>query len=370
MPALDAILNEKIDTLAVKRRLRVPQPTLRMAGARVERDGKTLISFSCNDYLGLSHHPEVLHAAEDALKAYGASAGAARLVTGEHPLYAPLESTLAEYKQTEAACVFGSGYMANIGAIAALVGRDDVVIADKLAHACILDGIKLSGAKLLRFAHNDAADCQRLLEKHRASHRHCLVITETIFSMDGDLAPMAELRALCDAHDAWLMTDDAHGFGLPQTVKADVQMGTLSKALGAYGGYICGSDALVRYIKTAARSVMFTTGLPPAVAAAATAALAVMQREPERSAKALANARFFAQGLGLPPAESTIVPLVMGEEQAALDAAKRLEEAGYLVTAIRPPTVPEGTSRLRFAFSAEHEEFDISGLIKVIKTWK
>lgn len=367
MPALDAIAAEKTAQLEAKSRLRRLRTVVVEEGITVSRDGSRLLSFSGNDYLGLANHSAIKQAMQDALSCYGAGAGASRLVTGNHPLYDPLESALAAYKGTEAALVFGSGYLANIGVIPALVGREDLVVADKLVHACILDGIKLSGAKLLRFKHNDAADAERLLQAHRLAHRHALLITETVFSMDGDLSPLVDLRRIADKHDAWLMTDDAHGIGRPQPVKVDVQMGTLSKALGSYGGYIAGSQALIDYIVSTTRSFIFSTGLPPATIAAATAALNVLSQEPERADKALGNARRFASLLGLPEAQSTIVPLVLGEEEKALAAAQSLEEAGFLVAAIRPPTVPEGTSRLRFAFSALHTERDIERLVEVIR---
>lgn len=366
MPALDAILAEKIAALDAQHRLRRTVPSHRQGGLWVERAGRRLLSFSCNDYLGLSHHPAVIAAAQEAAARYGAGAGASRLVTGDHPLYAALEAELADWKQAGAACVFGSGYLANTGAIPALVGRKDLVLADRLVHACILDGIRLSGAKLLRFAHNDAADCARLLKKHRMQHEHCLVVTETVFSMDGDTAPLAELRALCDTHDAWLMTDDAHGTGQSPNV-ADIRMGTLSKALGSYGGYVCGSRVLVDYLKTAARSLVFTTGLPPAAVGAALEALRIARAEPWRAQKALAHARMFAQRMGLPAAQSPIVPLLVGAEAEALALQQRLEEAGFLAGAIRPPTVPEGSSRLRFVFTAMHEEKHITDLIKALK---
>jgi 8-amino-7-oxononanoate synthase len=366
MPALDATLREKIDEMKLRHRLRVMSTSARMAGARVRRDGRELVSFCCNDYLGLSQHPEVIAAAQQATAVYGTGAGASRLITGNTPLYGALETMLAEYKHTEAACVFGSGYMANIGTIPALVGRDDLILADKLVHASILDGIRLSGARLVRFAHNDAADCDRLLAKHRDDYRQCLVITETVFSMDGDVAPLRELRAVCDHYDAWLMTDDAHGFGQQQAAIADIQLGTLSKALGAYGGYVCGSRALVDYLATSARSFIFTTGLPPAVLAAAYKSLEILQSQPQLAHKALAHARRFAAALGLPEAQSAIVPLVLGSDTLTLDIAARLEKAGYLVGAIRPPTVPEGSARLRFTFSSSHEEDDVSNLISEV----
>lgn len=366
MPALDATLHEKIDELKAKHRLRVPVNSARSAGAKVRRDGRELISFCCNDYLGLSQHPEVLEAAQQAAAAYGTSSSASRLITGNTPLYSALETMLAEYKGAEAACVFGSGYMANIGTIPALVGRDDLIVADKLVHASLLDGIKLSGARLVRFAHNDAADCDRLLAKHRDDYRQCLLITETVFSMDGDLAPLRELRALCDHYDAWLMTDDAHGYGQKQLVKADIQMGTLSKALGAYGGYVCGSQVLIDYLVTAARSLVFTTGLPPSSLAAAYKSLEIVQSQPQLAQKALGHARRFSEALGLPEAQSAIVPLVLGADKTVMEMAARLEKAGYLVGAIRPPTVPEGSARLRFTFAATHEDNDVTSLIKEV----
>ena len=366
MPALDVFAQEKIAALEAQHRLRTPATTARSAAAAVLRNGRRLVSFSCNDYLGLSQHSAVIEAAQQAIAQYGAGAGASRLVTGNHPLYDALEAALATYKHTEAACVFGSGYLANIGVIPAVAGRGDMIIADKLVHACILDGIKLSGAKLLRFAHNDAADCARLLTQHRHQFKHCLVVTETVFSMDGDVAPLAELRRLCDQHDAWLMTDDAHGIGTSDT-SADIIMGTMSKALGAYGGYVCGSQALVRYLKTTARSLIFTTALPPPTVAAALKALEILRKNPALVQKPLAHARRFTQELGLPLAQSPIVPLILGSEEAALSAAQKLEQAGFLVSAIRPPTVPENSARLRFSFSAMHEKRDVSDLINSVK---
>lgn len=365
MPALDAILEEKIAGLVAGNRFREPRITARSLAVEVLCEGKKLQSFSCNDYLALSHHPRVIAAAQEALGRYGAGAGASRLVTGNHPLYAALEQELAACKHTEAAMVFGSGYLANIGAIPALVGKGDLVIADKLVHACMIDGILLSGAKLLRFPHNDVEACGRLLLQHRQHYRHCLVATETVFSMDGDCAPLTALRDVCDRHGAWLMTDDAHGLGDPSP--ADIQMGTLSKAAGSYGGYICGSHTLVRYLRSAARSFIFATGLPPATVAAAAEALRIIREEPERKQRVLDNARLFTRLMHLPEAQSPIVPFTLGSEASALQAAQLLEDAGFLVAAIRPPTVPEGTARLRFTFSSEHTPEQIHLLHKAMQ---
>lgn len=365
MPALAHAAREKLQALDRAGRRRVLKETRRQSGAVVWRGGKKLISFCCNDYLGLSQHPQVKAAAIAATEKYGAGAGAARLVTGNHPLYASLEAKLAKWKGTEAALVFGSGYLANSSIIPSLVGRGDLVLADRLVHACIIDGALLSGAKLLRFAHNDAADCEKLLAAHRAKHENCLIVTDEVFSMDGDVAPLAKLGRIAAAHDAWLMADGAHSFAGAHA-PVDVYVGTLSKALGSYGGYVAASREVVDYIPTSARSFIFSTGLPPAALAAAEAALDIILANPALTEKPIALARLFTKTLGVPEAESPIVPLVLKEEERALKAAATLEEKGYLAVAIRPPTVPEGTSRLRFTFSAEHKEEDVLALAKLI----
>lgn len=366
MPTLDDVASKKLQELTSQGRKRALRDTLRLPNAIIKREGKTLISFTCNDYLGLSHHPAVIKASEEVTKQYGAGAGASRLVTGNHPLYASLEQRIATWKGTEAALVFGSGYLANIGIIPALVGKDDLILADKLVHACLIDGARLSGAKLLRFKHNDVADCARLLASHHAHHRHVLIVTDEVFSMDGDIAPLTELKALAQEFDAWLMSDSAHALS-PHQVKADIQMGTLSKTLGSYGGYVAGSKVLIDYITSTARSFIFTTGLPPATIAAADAALKIVMADKTLTLQPLAKARLFTHTLGLPDAESPIVPLILGDEEKAIAASLALEKAGFAVAAIRPPTVPEGTSRLRFTFSALHRDEDIKKLAACIK---
>jgi 8-amino-7-oxononanoate synthase len=376
MQSLDAFAADKLTALDARSLRRRLKPTRRLDGAVVERDGRRLISFSCNDYLNLSHHPAVRAAAAEAALNYGAGAAASRLVTGDHPLLGDLEKRLARLKGTEAACVFGSGYLANMGVIPTFVGPGDLILVDELAHACIWAGAKLSGARTIAFKHNDVADLQRLLTSERPAARHLLVATDGVFSMDGDIAPLDQLSALCNAHDAWLLSDDAHGVGVlaegrgsaalfPQ---ADIplQMGTLSKALGSYGGYVCGSLAVIDLLKTRARTVIYATGLPPACAAAALASLDIIESQPALTALPLAKARAFTDALGLPPAQSPIVPVVIGSAAAALDASARLEAEGYLVVAIRPPTVPEGTARLRIAFSAAHSDADVMRLADLV----
>jgi 8-amino-7-oxononanoate synthase len=367
MPALDEYLQQKISILKHKHLLRTLKTTQRECGVHVQRDGKELISFSCNDYLGLSHHPKVMEAAKVAVDAHGAGAGASRLITGNMPLYDELESALAEYKGTEAACIFGSGYLANLGAIPALVGKGDLIIADKLVHACMVDAARLSGATVMRFAHNNMEHARMLLEGNRGEHHHCLILSETVFSMDGDRTPLQILKRLANEFDAWLMVDDAHGTGWLKNEPVDILMGTLSKGLGSYGGYVCGSKPLIDYLKTSARSLIFSTGLPPAALAAAIASLAILKEDVALAAKPLENARLFTSLVGLPSAQSAIVPLIIGENDAALKASALLESKGFLVTAIRPPTVPENTARLRFAFSALHTHAQIEAVAAIIK---
>jgi 8-amino-7-oxononanoate synthase len=369
MPALDETLLQKIQLLEARSAKRSLTDTARMEGVRAQRGDKKLVSFSCNDYLGLSQHPYLIRAAIQATEKYGAGAGASRLVTGNIPLYGELEARLAAVKNTEAACVFGSGYLANIGAIPALVGKGDLILADKLIHACMHDAARLSGATVLRFVHNSMEHCQMLLEASRGEHHHCLILTETVFSMDGDRAPLQALKRLAGQFDAWLMTDDAHGFGIlpAHDSPADIQMGTLSKAVGSYGGYVCGSSILTDYLKTAARSLIYSTALPPAALGAAVAGIDFIAQNPGHVAKALCHAQHFTALLGLPPAQSAIVPVILRENDKALAAARLLEEKGFLVSAIRPPTVPENSARLRFTFSALHETADIEAVAAIAK---
>lgn len=345
--------------------------TLRVSmggGITVEQDGARYVSFASNDYLGLRTHPAVIAAGQNALAEYGAGAGASRLVTGNHPLYAPLEDTLAAMKNAEAALVFGSGYLTNLGVIPALLGKGDVIFADKLVHACIIDAAQLSGARLIRFRHNDMDHLAALLKAHREESPHALIVTDHVFSMEGDVAPLAEISALAEQYDAWTMVDDAHGLGIvPAAASIDLWMGTLSKSAGCYGGYVIARRAVIDFFATAARSFVFSTGLPPAVCACALAALEVMRAEPERGVRALALARRVTDALGLPPAQSAIVPVILGTAEAALAASEALKARGILAVAIRPPTVPPGTARLRLAFSAEHTDGQVAALIVALK---
>ncbi len=360
-------INLDISDLKKENLFRELHDTAREGGINIIRDGKKMVSFSCNDYLGLSHHNNVKTAAIVAIEKYGTGSGASRFVTGNCPLYKELETKLAALKGTEAATVFGSGYLVNLGAIPAFMGVGDLIIADKHVHACLLDGAKLSGAKLMRFTHNSVEKCEELLKKYRDTYKNCIILTDHVFSMDGDIAPVNELYDLAEKYNAWLMTDDAHGFGVLPNARAHIQMGTLSKAVGCYGGYICASKDIVEYLQNKSRSLIYSTALPPSVLASSLEALRIIERQKNIPCKALINARYFTDSLGLPTAQSAIVPLIFKEEKKTITASKILEDEGYLVSAIRPPTVPKNTSRLRFTFSSLHTKENIDNVVSIIK---
>jgi 8-amino-7-oxononanoate synthase len=378
--SLEQFAAEKLSALEQAQLRRMPAVTLR-SGIWVERGGRRLLSFSCNDYLNLSQHPQVIAAAIEATKRYGVGAGASRLVTGNHPLYTELEEILARLKGTQAACVFGSGYLANTGIIPALLGPDDLIVIDELSHACLHAGAKLSGAATYFYRHGDPSHAAAILAAHRGQKKRALIATDGVFSMDGDIAPLAALEELAKQFDAWLISDDAHGLGVVgggrgsafvngaanSAVEVPLQMGTLSKAVGGYGGYLCASRVVVDLMRTRARTFVYSTGLPPAVVAAAIAALDVIERDPAYAAKPLHKARLFTRALNLPDAQSAIVPVIVGDAAAALTASDLLRDNGFLVVPIRPPTVPHGTARLRFAFTAQHEDVDIARLAEIVR---
>ena len=378
MQSLDRFAQDTLDDLQRRHLRRALAETVREDGIWVERDGKRLLSFSCNDYLNLTQHPAIKQAAIAAIETYGAGSGASRLVTGNHPLYAQLEARLASIKQTQAAVVFGSGYLANTGIIPVLIGRDGLMLADELSHACLFAGAQLSHGKLMTFRHNDVALARELLSAHRAEHDHVLIVTDGGFSMDGVLAPLAELLALANEPDAWLMSDDAHGLGVVgggrgssfvgnTHIPSPVQMGTLSKAVGAYGGYLCASEPVIDLIRNRARTLVYSTGLPPSCVAAAIAALDLIEREPGYAALPVQKAKAFTRAAGLREAQSPIVPVIVGEEAATLAASRLLADEGFLAAAIRPPSVPAGTARLRLTFTAQHPDDAIQRLADIVR---
>jgi 8-amino-7-oxononanoate synthase len=339
-------------------------------GPIVNHAGRAVILLSSNDYLGLSTHPQVIQAAIEATERYGTGSGASRLVSGTLPPHTALENALAKFKGAEASLVFGAGYLANIGVIPNLIGRGDLIFADRLCHASLIDGCRLSQAEFRVFRHGDCAHLEALLRR-RASNRRTLIITEGLFSMDGDVAPLAELVVLAERYDAMVYVDDAHGtgimgatgrgtierFGLERRIP--FHMGTLSKALGSYGAYVVGPNEFVQYLLNKARSFIFTTALPPAIAAAALAAITIVEREPDRRDRLWANRQYLFdglknQGFRLTPTVSPILPVLVGDPAQASAFADRLLAHGVYAPAIRPPTVPDGTSRIRFTVTAGH----------------
>lgn len=389
-PRLDAWAADELRQLEATNLRRKPRRYQGPQGSALTEDtaegfARTLINFSSNDYLGLANHPALLAAAAEGLAQHGLGAGAARLVCGTLAPHARLEERLAEFKGTEAALAFSSGYATAVGVIPALVGAGDVVILDKLSHASLIDGARLSGATIRVFPHNNLVKLADHLAWARAKfpQARVLVVVESIYSMDGDAAPLEEIVRLKNENGAWLMVDEAHalgvrgrgGRGLAEALgvgdQVEVQMGTFSKALGVSGGYVCGSRALIDLLVNRARSFIFSTAPPPALAAAITAGIDLLDSaEGEALRKKLwANIRELASALPEGPDDpaSAILPWIIGDAAEALGRADWLRQEGYLVPAIRYPTVAKGQARLRFTASAAHSPEDIEGLRKALK---
>lgn len=346
-------------------------------GARVREGGRTLVNFSSNDYLGLANHPRLRESAHRAIDEFGVGAGASPLVSGHQRVHARAEERFAQFAGFPRALLFGSGYAANLGILAALGGRDAAIFSDELNHACLIDGARLSRAAVHRYAHRDLDALARSLAESRAELR--IVATDAVFSMDGDLAPVPELVELCDRHDAWLVLDDAHGLGvLGATGRGTLEhfalrsprivyMATLGKALGGYGAFVAGEGDVVEWLVQRARTYIYSTGLPPMAAAVATAALDLVEEQPSLVAALRAHiARFGAAleraGVKAPASPSAIQPIVVGTAERALRLAEALHQRGFIVPAIRPPTVPEGTSRLRVSLCAAHSREEVDAL--------
>jgi 8-amino-7-oxononanoate synthase len=348
----------QLERESLRRRL---EPLESPVGARVRVDGRELLNFSSNDYLGLAADERVVAAARAALDVHGLGAGASRLVVGDTTAHQSLERALARFEGTEAALLFNSGYAANVGALTALFGPGDVLFSDALNHASLIDGCRLSRARVVVYPHRDVEALEALLRENPGVRR--AVVTDTVFSMDGDRAPLAALREVCTRHGAALFVDEAHGTGVLgatgrglcelEGVTPDVHVGTLSKALGSFGGFVCGSVALRELLLNRARTLIFSTALPAAVCVAAETALELVR---EGSLQRKLDSHRAAFGA----APSAIVPVVYGSADGALAAAAALREAGFLVKAIRPPTVP--TSRLRISLSAAHSAADVAAL--------
>lgn len=388
MRSLDEFAFGKLLALEQAQLRRTPTATAR-DGIWVERDGRHLLSFSCNDYLNLSQHPRVVKAAIAATRRHGVGAGASRLVTGNHPLYAELESRLARFKGAEAACVFGSGYLANLGIIPALIGADDLIVLDELCHACLYAGAKLSGSRTERYRHLDVDAAQALLAAHRAKHARALILTDGVFSMDGDIGPLPALCDLAEKYGAIMMVDDAHASGVlgrngRGTIdhfhvhgRVDVQVGTLSKAIGSLGGYVCGSRDLIDFLYHRARPFLFSTSHPPSVAATCIAAFDVLENEPERIEQLWENTRYFKKELGnagfniggvnTPASETPITPVIVGEGRLAMKFSRELFKEGVMATGIAFPTVPEGKARIRTIVTATHTREELAQALEIMR---
>jgi 8-amino-7-oxononanoate synthase len=341
------------------------------------------IDFSSNDYLALSEHQKVVAAAGEAILKEGAGSGAARLMSGSLAGHQLLEKETAQLKGTEAALLFGSGYLANIGVIPALVGRGDVIFCDRLNHASIYDGCRLAGAKTYRFKHNDSNHLETLLKKHRGAYRQALIVVESIYSMDGDRCPLKEIAALRNRFDCLLMVDEAHATGVfgPRGAgiiaedgvvdTVDIAMGTFGKALGSYGAYIAASQQMVQYLINQARSFIYSTALPPPVVGASLAALRLIKTEPELINELHARVEMFKQylyqgGISQNLGPSQIVPLMIGDSEKAVALAAQLKKKHIFATPVRPPTVPENTARIRFSITRHHQQDDLKNTAETL----
>ena len=352
-------------------------------------DGKKVINLASNNYLGLTTHPKLREAALEATKKYGVGSGAVRTITGTMKIHMELEERIARFKNVEACVVFQSGFTANAGTVSAVLGKEDFIISDQLNHASIIDGARLSRAKILVFNHKDIAHAEQQLESVKNEPGKKLLITDGVFSMDGDVGPLPQLCDLAEKYCAIMMVDDAHASGVlgrsgRGTVdhfdvhgRVDIQVGTLSKAIGALGGYVCGTRDLIDFLYHRARPFLFSTSHPPSVAATCIAAFDVLEQEPERIEKLWENTRYWKKELGLlgfniggkttPQSETPITPIIIGDGRLTMDFSRELFKEGVLGTGIAFPTVPEGKARIRTIMTATHTEDELDTALEVLK---
>ena len=351
-------------------------------GTHLKIKGKTCLSFCSNNYLGLANNPLVIKAVEDAVAKYGWGAGASRLVSGNMRMHEALEDEISRFKGKEASIVFPTGYMANIGTISSLVSKGDLVICDKLNHASIIDGCRLSGADFRVYPHCDMEKLENILKKSSKYSRK-LIVTDTVFSMDGDIAPLPDIVRIAHKYEAMVMADEAHGTGVfgengrgvvehfNLSKKVSIVMGTLSKAVGSLGGYVSGDADLINFLRNKARPFMYTTALPPAVCAASIAGIKLIRKNPSLRKSLWNNVRYLKKELdllnfNLIPSESPIIPILIGDAKKAVDMSKLLYKKGILIPAIRPPTVPTRSSRLRMTVMSTHTRKDLERLLEVL----
>ena len=365
--------------------LRSLYPADRRADGRIYIEGREYVDLSSNDYLGLSNHPKLKEASRDAVGSLGTSSSASRLLSGDLRLHHELEEEIASFKNKESALIFNSGYQANTGIIGAIYGRGDAIFSDRLNHASIVDGITLSGAKLFRFRHNDPEHLENMLKKERGMFREALIITESIFSMDGDRAPLKELVDLKERYNCRIMVDEAHATGIfgvrgsgvveeeDLEENVDLIMGTFGKALGGFGAYMASTNDITRYLVNFCRSFIYSTSLPPSIVAVNMAGVKVIKDEPWRRKGLLENAAYLRSELQRAGFKvrgtSQIVPLLIGDNEASVRLSEKLKDAGYRALPIRPPTVPEGESRIRFSLTYNHTKDILKGLVDAIRTF-
>ncbi len=374
----DAALAD-LEAAGLKRRRRVVRG---LQGPVLDVDGEPMLAFASNDYLGLASHPEIIEATIAAARRCGIGGGASHLISGHHEEHELAEEALARFVDLPRALLFSSGYMANTGVIPALVGRGGAVFSDTLNHACLIDGARLSRAAVHIYPHGDLATLEAMLARNRTPDK--IVITDGVFSMDGDIAPIPEMIALCERHDAMLLVDDAHGFGVVGPggrgtlahfgAKSErlLYMGTLGKAVGVAGAFVAGNASAIEWLVQRTRTYIFTTSMPPMLAAAIRASLDIVARDEWRRKRLVEHGRRLRAGLqclpwALPTTRTAIQPVLIGSNAAALAVMRELWERGIWAPAIRPPTVPEGTARLRITFSAAHEEAHIDRLVGALR---
>src|SRR5579884_1443622 len=352
-------------------------------------DGRQVINLSSNNYLGLNTHPKLRHCALDAIQKYGVGSGAVRTIAGTMKIHMELEEKIARFKNVEACVVFQSGFAANAGTVSAILGKEDFILSDELNHASIIDGARLSRAKIKVFRHKDAAHCEELLQEVANEPGRKLVITDGVFSMDGDIGPVDKLGALAEKYGAIMMVDDAHASGVLGRNgrgsvdhfqchgRVDVQVGTLSKAIGALGGYVCGSRDLIDYLYHRARPFLFSTSHPPSVTATCIAAFDLLENEPERIERLWDNTRYFKTGLGrigfdiggktTPASETPITPIIIGDGKKTMEFSRALFDAGVMATGIAFPTVPEGKARIRTIMTSEHTREQLDQALEILE---
>ena len=380
---MDDILRPALDERRAQQLYRSRKTIESVQGIEVVVHGEKYLNFCSNDYLGLANHPSIINAFKIAADKFGVGSGASHLVCGHSSVHHELEEKLAEFTGRDRALLFSTGYMANLGVITALLDKSDFIFEDKLNHASLIDAGLLSGARFQRFLHNDMGNLQTRLERAESGRK--LICVDGVFSMDGDLAPLPELTALAKQHDAWLMVDDAHGFGVLGANGAGcaehfnldqnqlpILMGTLGKACGSFGAFVAGSETLIETLIQFARPYIYTTALPPAVAAATLQSLKIIRDEQWRRdhlKNLIARFRQGAEQLDLPlmNSSSAIQPLLIGDDARSLDISEKMAARGFWITAIRPPTVPANTARLRITLSAAHSEIQIDQLLETLK---